>query len=159
MARTRSLRHVPQALLIALGTALAFTLPPAVQRASVEGRVLHQPAMNIEPVKLEEEEGKLSASEAVPRVTKPSMEAIDIPAVRAFDIDAPLIDPWSEAEECSIDSPAGCVPGLELFKKLAREDYYMAEAIWAGLFASIGVSVGMNLVRAVIVSAAVPPPH
>ena len=72
-------------------------------------------------------------------------------------LDAPLFDPWSETpDECSIDNPSGCLPGplltptprpcahalrlsvvppllagLERFKQMVREDYYMAEALWA----------------------------
>ena len=72
-------------------------------------------------------------------------------------LDAPLFDPWSETpDECSIDTPSGCLPGplltptprlcshtfrlsvsppllagLERFKQMVREDYYMAEALWA----------------------------
>ena len=73
-------------------------------------------------------------------------------------LDAPLFDPWDEEEElCSVDTPFGCMPGpltttptprlcshtsrltvspsllagLERFKQMVREDYYMAEALWA----------------------------
>lgn len=72
-------------------------------------------------------------------------------------LDAPLFDPWDEeAELCSVDTPFGCMPGplmtptprlcphtsrlsvsplllagLERFKQMVREDYYMAEALWA----------------------------
>ena len=75
-----------------------------------------------------------------------------------LDLDTQLIDPWSEDEECRIDTPGGCVPGLKSFKQLIREDYYMAESLWAGLFCSLGVGLGMQMVRAVIVNSAAPPP-
>merc|ERR1712204_142208 len=36
-------------------------------------------------------------------------------------LDAPLFDPWSETpDECSIDTPSGCLPGLERFKHGTR---------------------------------------
>ena len=80
------------------------------------------------------------------------------PAAASIDLDTQLIDPWSEAEECSLDAPSlDCVPGLERFKQLIREDYYLAEAIWAGVFCSLGVGVGMQLVRAVIAAPASAP--
>ena len=73
-------------------------------------------------------------------------------------LDTQLIDPTSAPEECDLSKPAACIPGLENFKKLVREDYYMAEALWAGLFCSLGVTIGMQAVRAVIAGQATPEP-
>ena len=87
------------------------------------------------------------AGESKARVGEPSMRATQLPRI---DIDAQLIDPWSDTPDCSVDDPQGCVPGMRRFKRLVREDYYMAEAIWAGVFCSLGVGAGMSLVRAVI---------
>merc|ERR1711935_673331 len=74
-------------------------------------------------------------------------------------LDAPLFDPWSETpDECSIDTPSGCLPGLERFKQMVREDYYMAEALWAGVFCSVMVTVAMQMVKAYIVATLPAPP-
>lgn len=74
-------------------------------------------------------------------------------------LDAPLFDPWSETpDECSTDTPSGCMPGLERFKQMVREDYYMAEALWAGVFCSLMVSVAMQMVKAYIVATLPAPP-
>ena len=74
-------------------------------------------------------------------------------------LDQPLIDPWSDTpDECSIDQPFGCIPGLERFKALIREDYYMAETLWAGVFCSLCVTVGMHMVKAYIIATLPPPP-
>merc|ERR1712195_358134 len=55
-------------------------------------------------------------------------------------LDAPLFDPWDEEEElCSVDTPFGCMPGLERFKQMVREDYYM-------------VTVAMQMVKVYIVA-------
>ena len=48
--------------------------------------------------------------------------------------------------------------GLERFKQLIREDYYMAEALWAGLFCSLCVSFAMQLTKAYIVATSAPVP-
>lgn len=61
-------------------------------------------------------------------------------------LDTQLLDPWSE-------DPEG-IPGLGHFKRLIREDYPMAEALWAGVFCSLGVGIGMQLVRAYITASA-----
>jgi hypothetical protein len=100
-----------------------------------------------------------SSSEVAARSSEPRMkvrgEAVaDFPP--AIDLDTQLIDPWSDTPECRVDTPSGCVPGLESFKRLAREDYYSAETIWAGLVCSLGVGIGMQMVRAVISASAVP---
>jgi len=47
--------------------------------------------------------------------------------------------------------------GLEEFKQLVRQDYYMAEALWAGMFCSLCVSFAMHLTKAYIVATAMPP--
>ena len=60
----------------------------------------------------------------------------------SFDVDTQLINPWSKSSDN--------IPGLERFKRLVREDYLLAEALWAGLFCSLGVGAGMQLVRAYI---------
>merc|ERR1712008_398163 len=73
--------------------------------------------------------------------------------------DAALFDPWDEeAELCSVDTPFGCMPGLERFKQMVREDYYMAEALWAGVFCSLMVTVAMQMVKAYIVATLPAPP-
>ena len=110
--------------------------------------------------KQEEDEGIVKAS---PRTTSTAMTAIDVPAteraedhVNAF-LDKPLFDPWSEPEECSLNTLGGCMPLLERFKQLVREDYNMAEALWAGVLCSLGVSVGMQWVKAFITVQEMPP--
>ena len=91
----------------------------------------------------------VNAEAADPTVVESILDAaVDIDSI----LDAQLIDPWSEPEACSVDSPVGCVPFMERFKKLVREDYYAAEALWAGLFCSVGVSVGMLLTRTLIMN-------
>ena len=47
--------------------------------------------------------------------------------------------------------------GVERFKSLVREDYYMAETLWAGVFCSLCVGLGMNMCKAYII-ATLPPP-
>ena len=63
---------------------------------------------------------KSGSTEPAARMPDPSMSEL-APAV--FDeieaaFDTPLIDPWSEPDECSIDTVSGCMPGLEEFKQL-----------------------------------------
>ena len=106
-------------------------------------------------------------AESATRTTPASMQATDVTRSgfidRAADnldafLDEQLLDPWSDPEECSIDTPVGCTPLLEQFKKLVREDYNTAEALWAGLFCSLGVSVGMQWVKAAIIAEQSMPP-
>ena len=56
-----------------------------------------------------------------------------------------------------LDPSPSRVPGLDYFKRLAREDYASAEVIWAGLYCSLLVSFAMQLTRAVVLAQVLPP--
>ena len=53
-------------------------------------------------------------------------------------LDQPLIDPWSPSSSVFMSQ----------FKKLMRDDYQTAEALWAGVYCSLMVTVGMHMVHA-----------
>ena len=75
----------------------------------------------------------------------PAKMQVDVQEVETtFDdlLDAPLIDPFSPSS----------TPLMVWFKALVREDYIAAEAIWAGVYCSICVTVGMQLVHAYLES-------
>jgi hypothetical protein len=57
-------------------------------------------------------------------------------------LDRLIIDPWSDSTHEHA--------WLAWFKALVREDYTSAETIWVGVYCSLGVSVGMSLVRGYI---------
>ena len=55
-------------------------------------------------------------------------------------LDAPIIDPYSESD----DDPGW----LRSYKKLIREDYQTAEAIWAGVIVTTFIFFAQQMVRA-----------
>ena len=90
------------------------------------------------------------SDEPFARVAPVSMNADAAEPTLADDIqqalDTPLVDPYSEPEHCDVEHPIACVPGIEHFKALARRDYELAETLWAGLFCSLSLSLGIQLV-------------
>ena len=62
------------------------------------------------------------------------------PAVDFYMLDAPIIDPYSESD----DDPGW----LRSYKKLIREDYQTAEAIWAGVIVTTFIFFAQQMVRA-----------
>ena len=80
-----------------------------------------------------------TASDSVARAPSPKMQEAQ-PVTFDELLDTPLIDPFSPSSN----------PWMAKFKELVREDYTAAEAIWAGVYCSFCVSVGMALVRAYV---------
>ena len=84
------------------------------------------------------------AERTIGRAPAPEMKALvqDSPSTKSEDsvhdlLDRQLIDPWQPSSNLLMD----------WFKRLVREDYFTAEALWVGLYCSLCVSVGMSLVH------------
>ena len=117
---TGARRAMPLLVSALIATISALTLPPATvtraqqpaRQASIRQR--QRPMVMLAPSGDGSNATAASPSEEAARTSLPSMKAIaDTTEEQLQDmLDKPLIDPWSTTpDECSIDTPAGCVPG------------------------------------------------
>ena len=138
------MRLVVTRMLLAVAATSALTLPGPLVKDAVKPPKPGLPkktrhARRPRPVMTICDGDDLAHAEPAAEPERSQFAAVQTAAASADDsnrfqelLDAPLVDPYE---------------GTGWFDELARTDYHLAEAVWAGLYCSFCVSLGMSMVR------------